>query len=61
MKKFNQYEMWLIVEGLKFVADDIKRSIQNVEDFSRVPITKEYVDMTIDTLAEKVRSLTSKK
>jgi len=61
-KKFNGYEMWLITEGLKLVANDMKEGIRKTEESGKMPLmTPGYVDMITNDLIEKVKSLTSKK
>lgn len=62
MKKFNQYEMYLITEGLKLLGKAMKKEIEAVEADGRMPLmTQGYVDMTIENVVEKVKELTSKK
>jgi len=62
MKKFNGYEMWLITEGLKLVAESMKEEIRKTEESGKMPLMNVgFVDRTTNDLIEKVKSLTSKK
>ena len=61
MKKFNGFEAWLILEGLKLAADDMKQGIeQTIANGKRPLITTDYVDMVVKDAVEKVNSLTLK-
>jgi hypothetical protein len=61
MKKFNGFEAYLILEGLKEVAASMKEGIEKTEAEGKMPImTTGYVDMVIKDAVEKVNSLTIK-
>jgi hypothetical protein len=61
MKKFNGFEAYLILEGLKEVAIQIKASIEDTVANGKMPLmTTGYVDMVIKDAVEKVNSLTIK-
>ena len=62
MKKFNGFEAYLILEGLKEVAASMKEGIEKTEAEGKLPLmTTSYVDMVIKDAVEKVNSLTLKK
>ena len=54
MAKFNGFEKYLIVEGLKEVGASMKEGIRKAEAEGKIPLmTEGYVDMVIaDTLAK---------
>ena len=61
MKKFNGFEAYLILEGLKEVAVSMKEGIVKTEAEGKLPLmTTGYVDMVIKDAVEKVNSLTLK-
>jgi hypothetical protein len=61
MKKLNGFESWLILEGLKLAADDMKNGIEKMEsEGKRALMTTGYVDMIVKDAVEKVKSLTVK-
>jgi len=61
MKKFNGFEAWLILEGLKLAAEDMKQGIEQTLANGKMPLmTIGYVDMVIKDAVEKVNSLTVK-
>jgi len=61
MKKFNGFEAYLILEGLKEVATSMKEGIEKTEAEGKMPLmTTGYVDMVIKDAVEKVNSLTLK-
>jgi hypothetical protein len=61
MKKFNGFEAYLILEGLKEVAVSMKEGIVKTEAEGKLPLmTTGYVDMVIKDAVEKVNSLTIK-
>ena len=61
MKKFNGFEAWLILEGLKLASEDMKQGIEQTIANGKMPlITTSYVDMVIKDVIEKVNSLTVK-
>jgi hypothetical protein len=61
MKKLNGFEAWLILEGLKLVAEDMKNGIEKIQAEGKQPLmTTGYVDMIIKDTTEKVNSLTKK-
>ena len=61
MKKFNGFEAYLILEGLKEVAVSMKEGIVKTEAEGKLPLmTTSYVDMVIKDAVDKVNSLTLK-
>ena len=61
MKKFNGFEAWLILEGLKLAAEDMKQGIEQAVANGKIPLmTTGYVDMVIKEAVDKVNSLTIK-
>ena len=61
MKKFNGFEAYLILEGLKEVAASMKEGIEKTEAEGKMPLmTTGYVDMIVAETVEKVKSLTLK-
>jgi len=61
MKKFNGFEAWLILEGLKLAAEDMKQGIEQTIANGKMPLmTTGYVDMIVAETIEKVNSLTLK-
>jgi hypothetical protein len=61
MKKFNGFEAYLIIEGLKLAAEDMKQGIEETLANGKNPImTTGYVDMIVAETIEKVNSLTLK-
>jgi hypothetical protein len=61
MKKFNGFEAWLILEGLKLASEDMKQGIEQTLANGKMPLmTTGYVDMVIKDAVEKVNSLTVK-
>jgi len=61
MKKFNGFEAYLILEGLKEVAASMKEGIEQTIANGKMPLmTTGYVDMVIKDAVEKVNSLTLK-
>lgn len=61
MKKFNGFEAYLILEGLKEVAASMKEGIEKTEAEGKLPLmTTGYVDMIVAETVEKVNSLTVK-
>ena len=61
MKKFNGFEAYLILEGLKEVAASMKEGIVKTEAEGKLPLmTTGYVDMVIKDAVDKVNSLTLK-
>jgi len=61
MKKFNGFEAWLILEGLKLAAEDMKQGIEQTLANGKMPLmTTGYVDMVIKDAVEKVNNLTVK-
>ena len=61
MKKFNGFEAWLILEGLKLAAEDMKQGIEQTLANGKMPLMSTgYVDMVIKDAVEKVNSLTVK-
>lgn len=61
MKKFNGFEAYLILEGLKEVAASMKDGIIKVEAEGEMPLmTTGYVDMVVKDAVEKVNNLTVK-
>jgi hypothetical protein len=61
MKKFNGFEAYLILEGLKEVAVSMKEGIVKTEAEGKLPLmTTGYVDMVIKDAVDKVNSLTLK-
>jgi hypothetical protein len=56
MKKFNEFECSLIVQGLQLVAEGWKAEIAQVEaEGKRSMFTQGYVDMVVKELTEKVQ------
>lgn len=56
MKKFNEFECSLIVQGLQLVAEGWKAEIAQAEsEGKRSLFTQGYVDMVVKELAEKVQ------
>ena len=61
MKKFNGFEAYLILEGLKEVSASMKEGIEKTLAEGKMPLmTTGYVDMIIKDAVEKVNSLTLK-
>ena len=61
MKKFNGFEAWLILEGLKLASEDMKQGIEETLANGKMPLmTTGFVDMVIKDAVEKVNSLTVK-
>ena len=61
MKKFNGFEAYLILEGLKEVSASMKEGIEKTLAEGKMPImTTSYVDMIVAETIEKVNSLTVK-
>lgn len=61
MKKFNGFEAYLILEGLKEVSASMKEGIEKTLAEGKLPLmTTGYVDMVIKDAVEKVNSLTVK-
>ncbi len=61
MKKFNGFEAYLILEGLKEVAASMKEGIEKTLAEGKRPLmTTGYVDMVVKDAVEKVNSLTIK-
>jgi hypothetical protein len=61
MKKFNGFEAYLILEGLKEVAASMKNGIEATLADGKMPLmTTGYVDMVVKETIEKVNSLTLK-
>ena len=61
MKKFNGFEAWLILEGLKLASEDMKQGIEQAIANGKIPLmTTGYVDMVIKEAVDKVNSLTLK-
>ena len=61
MKKFNGFEAWLILEGLKEVSASMKLGIEETLANGKMPLmTTGYVDMVVKDAVEKVNSLTIK-
>ena len=61
MKKFNGFEAYLILEGLKEVEASMKEGIEKTLAEGKMPLmTTGYVDMVIKDAVEKVNSLTVK-
>ena len=61
MKKFNGFEAYLILEGLKEVSASMKEGIEKTLTEGKMPLmTTGYVDMVIKDAVEKVNSLTVK-
>ena len=61
MKKFNGFEAWLILEGLKLASEDMKKGIEETLAKGKLPLmTTGYVDMVIKEAVDKVKSLTLK-
>ena len=61
MKKFNGFEAYLILEGLKEVSTSMKEGIEKTLAEGKMPImTTGYVDMIVAETIEKVNSLTLK-
>ena len=61
MKKFNGFEAYLILEGLKEVAASMKNGIEATLADGKMPLmTTGYVDMVIDETIEKIKTLTLK-
>jgi hypothetical protein len=56
MKKFNEFECSLIVQGLALVCEGWKAEIDQVEaEGKRSLFTQAYVDMVVKELTEKVQ------
>ena len=61
MKKFNGFEEYLIIEGLKEIAASMKTGIAKTEAEGRVPLmTSGYIDMVVKDTIDKVNKLTKK-
>jgi hypothetical protein len=61
MKKFNGFEAYLILEGLKEVSTSMKEGIEKTLAEGKMPLmTTGYVDMVIKDAVEKVNNLTAK-
>lgn len=61
MKKFNGFEAYLIIEGLKLAAEDMKSGIEETLTKGKNPLmTTGYVDMVVKEAIEKINSLTIK-
>ena len=61
MKKFNGFEAYLILEGLKEVAASMKEGIEKTLAEGKMPLmTTGYVDMIVKDAVDKVHSLTLK-
>lgn len=56
MKKLNEFECSLIVQGLQLVAEGWKAEITQVEaEGKRSLFTQAYVDMVVKELVDKVK------
>lgn len=61
MKKFNGFEAWLVIEGLKLAAEDMKQGIEETIAKGKMPLmTTGYIDMVVKETIDKVNSLTLK-
>lgn len=61
MKKFNGFEAYLILEGLKEVSASMKEGIEKTLAEGKMPLmTTGYVDMVVKDAVDKVHSLTLK-
>jgi hypothetical protein len=61
MKKFNEFECSLIVQGLAMVAEGWKAEIAEAETKGKRSIfTEGYVDLVVKELTEKVKEGTLK-
>lgn len=61
MKKFNEFECSLIVQGLEMVAEGWKAEIAKVEaEGKRSMFTQGYVELVVKELTEKVKQGTLK-
>jgi hypothetical protein len=61
MKKFNGFEAYLILEGLKEVSASMKEGIEKTLAEGKRPLmTTGYVDMVVKDAIEKVNNLTIK-
>jgi hypothetical protein len=61
MKKLNEFESYLVLEGLESMRRTMKLDILEIEAEGKNPImTTGYVDMVIDEAIEKIKSLTLK-
>jgi hypothetical protein len=55
MKKFNEFEKYLMLEGLTLLAKQMKSEIEQVEKSGKRPLmTSDYVDVTMNELIEKI-------
>ena len=61
MSKFNQFEKYLLVQGLERVALEMKADIRNIEESGKNPLmTIGYVDMVVRDALDKLNSFTLK-
>ena len=61
MKKLNEFESYLVIEGLGMLKDAWKKDIREVELQGKNPLmTMDYVDMVVSETIEKIKALTLK-
>lgn len=61
MKKFNGFENYVLATGLELVREQWQVEIEKLESAGKIPLmTKEYVDMIISDLTEKINLATLK-
>lgn len=61
MAKLNEFESYLILQGLQKIAEEMKADIIEVERHGKNPLmTTGYVDMVIKDATDKVKSFTLK-
>ena len=61
MKKFNEFEKYLLSEGLKLFSEQMRADVKSYEDSGKMPLyTIRYVDMVERNLLEKLNDMTKK-
>jgi len=61
MKKFNEFECWMLVQSLELLAEAWKVEIDETEAKGKMSLfTKGYVDIVTKELTEKVKAGTLK-
>jgi hypothetical protein len=61
MKKFNEFEKYLLSEGLKLFSEQMRADVKSYEDNGKMPLyTISYVDMVERKLLEKLNDMTKK-
>jgi hypothetical protein len=61
MKKFNEFEKYLVSEGLKLFSEQMRADVKAYENSGKMPLyTVSYVDMVERELLEKLNDMTKK-